>query len=223
MRAGHGRVDGHRSPPDRPAAVGGHGRTGELSESVEDISRKISQSGQAGSNPVGQVRMSEDMGGGLLATAGRIGDVTKLITNIASKTNLLALGATIEGRTRPRGGQRLGGRALEVKSLARQTTKATGESGQQIKESQEASRITAEAIHEIGRITSGGQRDRPRDLQYRLRRDRSGQQDRPVGIDSAVGRADASRTGPRQCVPSTRQAWSAEHSSLVEKIWGQGP
>ena len=63
--------------------------------------------------------------------AHRIGDIVRLINNIASQTNLLALNATIEAA---RAGEAEGvcGRAAEVKSLAKQTAKATEEIAGQI-------------------------------------------------------------------------------------------
>ena len=64
--------------------------------------------------------------------AGRIGDVVKLITAIAEQTNLLALNATIEAARAGDAGRGFAVVAQEVKSLAGQTEKATGDITRQI-------------------------------------------------------------------------------------------
>ena len=62
---------------------------------------------------------------GLADGAQKIGDVVKLIRNIAGQTNLLALNATIEAARAGEAGKGFAVVASEVKSLAVQTAKAT--------------------------------------------------------------------------------------------------
>lgn len=62
----------------------------------------------------------------------RIGSVAKLIRDIASQTNLLALNATIEAARAGEAGKGFAVVAGEVKGLAGQTAKATGEITSQI-------------------------------------------------------------------------------------------
>lgn len=57
----------------------------------------------------------------------QIGQVAKLIVAIARQTNLLALGATIEVARAGEAGKSFAVGAIEVKSLAKQTSQATDE------------------------------------------------------------------------------------------------
>ena len=86
----------------------------------------------------------------LSRAAARIGDVVELINTIAGQTNLLALNATIEAARAGEAGRGFAVVASEVKALAEQTSKATGEIGQQINGIQAATEESVNAIKEIG-------------------------------------------------------------------------
>jgi methyl-accepting chemotaxis protein len=91
----------------------------------------------------------------LTESANRIGDVVKLIQDIASQTNLSALNATIEAARAGEAGKVFAVAAAEVKSLANQTAGATGEISQHVLAIQDARRESAIAIQEIAKtITS---------------------------------------------------------------------
>jgi methyl-accepting chemotaxis protein len=70
--------------------------TNELSSSIEEISRQLDQTNSLVRVAVTEADATNDQIESLARTAQTIGDVVKLIHNVAGKTNLLALNATIE-------------------------------------------------------------------------------------------------------------------------------
>ena len=86
----------------------------------------------------------------LADAAQKIGDVIKLIQDIAQQTNLLALNATIEAARAGQAGRGFSVVASEVKALSVQTAKATEEIAGQIQAVQTSS---GSAVNAIQRIT----------------------------------------------------------------------
>jgi methyl-accepting chemotaxis protein len=123
--------------------------TEELSSSITEISRQVQDSARIASEAVEQARRTNDRVGELSKAASRIGDVIELINSIAGQTNLLALNATIEAARAGDAGRGFAVVAAEVKALAEQTAKATGEIGQQISGIQSATEESVGAIREI--------------------------------------------------------------------------
>jgi methyl-accepting chemotaxis protein len=87
--------------------------------------------------------------GSLAQAAQKIGDVVKLIQEVAGQTNLLALNATIEAARAGEAGRGFAVVAQEVKSLAVQTGKATEEITSQIATVQASTGAAVEAIARI--------------------------------------------------------------------------
>jgi methyl-accepting chemotaxis protein len=122
----------------------------ELGASIREISGQVQESSAIAHDAVGQAERTNTCIGDLSQAAGRIGDVVKLISEIAAQTNLLALNATIEAARAGDAGKGFAVVAQEVKALAAQTAKATDEIGRQITGMQAATGEAVNAVKEIG-------------------------------------------------------------------------
>ncbi|WP_315764829.1 methyl-accepting chemotaxis protein [Bradyrhizobium sp. SZCCHNR2009] len=123
--------------------------TEEMASSVNEISRQVQESARIANEAVDQARSTTGRVSELSRAATRIGDVVELINTIAGQTNLLALNATIEAARAGEAGRGFAVVATEVKALAEQTAKATGEIGQQISGIQAATQESVSAIRDI--------------------------------------------------------------------------
>jgi methyl-accepting chemotaxis protein len=133
----------------------------ELSASVMEINRQVTQSKTIADKAVGEAERTQTEIKALDEAAKRIGDVVKLITAVAEQTNLLALNATIEAARAGEAGKGFAVVAQEVKALAGQTAKATEEISTQISGMQQATVRSVDAINgiqhtirEVGEITT---------------------------------------------------------------------
>ena len=124
--------------------------TEQLIASVDEISRQVQEPRRIAREAVTQAEQTDNRIAELTCAAGRIGDVVKLITEIADQTNLLALNATIEAARAGTAGKGFAVVAREVKALAAQTSKATSEIGTQIAGVQAATQDSIGSIKEIG-------------------------------------------------------------------------
>jgi methyl-accepting chemotaxis protein len=126
----------------------------EMSCSVGEISRQVQEGSKIAEEAVSQAEETDARITDLAQAAARIGDVLKLISDIAAQTNLLALNATIEAARAGESGKGFAVVAQEVKALASQTAKATEEIGSQIAGMQAATQDSVVAIKEIAETIS---------------------------------------------------------------------
>lgn len=120
-----------------------------LNESVSDIEKLVAHSTEVAHAASRDAEQANAMVVGLAEAQKRIGGVVRLITEIASNTNLLALNATIEAARAGESGKGFAVVASEVKNLAKQTGQATEEIQNEIERIQQAARETVEAITKI--------------------------------------------------------------------------
>jgi len=126
--------------------------TEELSASIGEISRQVAEAARVSASASDEAARTNTMVEALSTAADRIGEVVKLINNIASQTNLLALNATIEAARAGEAGKGFAVVANEVKGLANQTGKATEEISGQITAVQEETRRAVAAIKTIAAV-----------------------------------------------------------------------
>jgi PAS domain S-box-containing protein len=130
----------------------------ELSSSIAEIGQQLNQTAEVVHVAVGEAHATNQDINALAQAAQKIGDVVKLIRDIAGHTNLLALNATIEAARAGEAGRGFAVVASEVKSLAVQTAKATEDISSQIMEVQNSTGKTVEAIgriaHRMGEINN---------------------------------------------------------------------
>ncbi|MBS7788657.1 HAMP domain-containing protein [Roseococcus sp. SDR] len=123
----------------------------ELAASVAEITRQVAEGAEVARAAADEARATDGTVQGLAQAAAKIGDVVRLISDIAGQTNLLALNATIEAARAGDAGKGFAVVASEVKSLAAQTAKATEEIAAQIGGIQGS---TGEAVGALRSITA---------------------------------------------------------------------
>ena len=123
----------------------------ELSSSACEVDQRLMRATQIVRVALDEANVTNGDIHRLAKAADKIGDVVKLIRNIAGQTNLLALNATIEAARSGAAGRGFAVVASEVKALAIQTATATEDISAQILEIQNS---TQDAVQAIGRIAN---------------------------------------------------------------------
>lgn len=121
----------------------------ELSSSVKEINQQVSKSNEVVLDSVSKTEVGDKSAQMLSETAKNITEVVSLIDSIAEQINLLALNATIESARAGEAGKGFAVVANEIKNLATQTTKATSEIDDKIKQVRGVSTEVLTALSQI--------------------------------------------------------------------------
>jgi methyl-accepting chemotaxis protein len=123
--------------------------TEQPSGSIREIGVQVTNATKATSVVVGRSDQARTTIATLAEAVARVGQVTTLISEIASQTNLLALNATIEAARAGDAGRGFAVVASEVKNLATQTARSTEEINRQINEIQSITQETVRGMDEV--------------------------------------------------------------------------
>ena len=123
----------------------------EMSASIKEITRTTNETSQMAGDTLKKSQDTNQIINQLGVSSNDIGNVVKVISAIAQQTNLLALNATIEAARAGESGRGFAVVANEVKELAKQTAKATGDITKKIETIQAD---TKNAVQAIGAISN---------------------------------------------------------------------
>jgi methyl-accepting chemotaxis protein len=208
MRAGAERTgqQAEVSAQDLSAAAAA---TEQLVASIQEIARRMRDATAAVATTSEEARRGEARMGELAGAAAEIGEVVRLIEDIAGRTNLLALNATIEAARAGEAGKGFAVVAQEVKALASQTAKATADIAARIGAVQASATATGQSI---GRI--GSEVGRVREIADAIEHAVSQQGDATQEIAAKVQQVvAASQAATRQMVEVGSQADQADAAS----------
>lgn len=122
------------------------GAAEEMSSSISEINRQVISAANVAKEASESTEEAGTLVGDLQIAAQKVGEIVRLIDEIADQTNLLALNATIEASRAGDAGRGFAVVASEVKSLAGQTAVATNEIAEQVTAIQSATGSVVEAV-----------------------------------------------------------------------------
>ncbi len=128
--------------------------TEEMSVTISEIAQNTEKARSITSNAVGHAQTASGQVGELGTAAQEIGKVVETITDISEQDNLLALNATIAAARAGEAGQGFAVVANEIKELAQQTAKATGEIKRQVSAIQSSTKGTVVQIDNITEVVA---------------------------------------------------------------------
>lgn len=126
------------------------GSTQQMGESIGEIAQNTHSVARIAGEAVALAEATNHAVTELGRSSAEIGSVVKVITTIAEQTNLLALNATIEAARAGEAGKGFAVVAGEVKELAEETARATGDISARVESIQSAVRQAATEIEQIG-------------------------------------------------------------------------
>jgi methyl-accepting chemotaxis protein len=144
--------DGTREISENTSAVA----TGseEIGAAVQEIALVTAEATATADRAGRSAERAEGVLTSLDQSSGEVESVVKLITSIAAQTNLLALNATIEAARAGAAGRGFAVVATEVKDLAQETARATGDIAKRVAAIQHDSAAAGAAIREITDVIS---------------------------------------------------------------------
>ena len=123
--------------------------TEEMSASISEIAKNATEAAKVAAEAMRTANETNAIVGKLGASSAEIGQVIKVITSIAQKTDLLALNATVEAARAGSVGAGFAVVANEVKELAKQTATATEDISRKIEAIQGDTKGAVQAINTI--------------------------------------------------------------------------
>jgi methyl-accepting chemotaxis protein len=138
-------ADGIRSMVESLAA------SGDEAAGAEAAFASLSQAADSG---VAGVRKSLDAARAIDEAGGRVGGIARIIADVADRSNLLAMNASIEAAHGGQAGKGFGVVAREMKTLAESVARSAREIDEEVKAVMETNRRTVQAIEGLGSVFS---------------------------------------------------------------------